>query len=74
MENYSVLTDTKDCREQRKGVKNMCPDLMEIGGEVGKEPEGYSGMFGVVTWPPRSLNLDPVLERICIQNDTPFKK
>ena len=33
---------------------------------------GYSGIFWVGYVPPGSPNLDPVLERICTQNDTPF--
>ena len=40
-----------------------------------QSPPGGGGVLGYILGgyvPPGSPNLDPVLERICTQNDTPF--
>ena len=48
------------------GDKHTLPIQLIRGGGGGG---GYSGSFLGGYVPPRSPNLDPVLERMCIQND-----
>ena len=50
-----------------------CPLLEKIHGKF--PGGGGGGVLGYILGgyvPPGSPNLDPVLERICTQNDTPF--